>query len=69
VLASRLSTLASYSLVLLLLWGLDCEQVKNMCLLAVVVLVIGLAGAFSQLGLLSAEIILGPGTGNTVWPG
>ena len=40
-----------------------------MGLLAVVVLVIGLAGAFSQLGSLSAGIILRPGTGKTVWPG
>ena len=33
-------------------------------------LVIGLvAGAFFQLGSLSAEIILGPGTGKTVWLG
>jgi len=32
-------------------------------------LVIGLAGASSQLGLLSAGMILGPGTGETVQPG
>ena len=39
-----------------------------MGLLAIVVLVIGLAGASFQLGSLSAETILGPGTGKTVWP-
>ena len=39
-----------------------------MGLLAVVVLVIGLAEASSQLGLLSAGIILGPRIGKTVWP-
>jgi len=39
-------------------------------LLAVIVLVVGLvAGASSQLGLLSAGTILGLGTGKTVWPG
>ena len=40
-----------------------------MGLLAVVVLVIELAGVFSQLVSLSARTILGPGTGKTVWPG
>jgi len=69
VLASWLSTSASCLLVLLLRQGLDYEQVKNVDLLAVVVLVIGLAGAFSQLGSLSVEMILGPGTGKTVRPG
>jgi len=47
---------------------LDHEQVEDVGLLAVL-LVIGLAGAFSQLGSLSTETILGPGTGKTVWPG
>jgi len=37
-----------------------------MGLLAILLLVIGLAGASSQLGSLSAETILGPGTGKTI---
>jgi len=69
VLASRLSTSANCSLVLSLCWGLDHEWVEEVGLLAVK-LVIGLVvGAFSQLGSLSAGTILGPGTGETVWPG
>ena len=40
-----------------------------MGLLAILLLVLGLAGAFSQLELLSVEMILGPGIGETVWPG
>ena len=40
-----------------------------MSLLAILLLVLGLVGAFSQLGSLSAGMILGPGTGETVWPG
>ena len=40
-----------------------------MGLLAVVVLVIGLAGASSQLESLSIGMILGPETGKTVQPG
>ena len=40
-----------------------------MSLLAVVVLVLGLVEAFSQLGLLFTGTILGLGTGETVWPG
>ena len=40
-----------------------------MSLLAILLLVLGLAGASSQLGSLSAKMILGPGTGKTVWPG
>jgi len=48
---------------------LDHERVEKVGLLAVK-LVIGLVvGASSQLGLLSAGTILGPGTGKTVWPG
>ena len=39
-----------------------------MDLLAILLLVLGLAGASSQLGSLSAEMILGLGTGETVWP-
>ncbi len=69
MLASRLSTSANCSLILLLQWGLDYKQVEDMGLLAVVVLVTGLVGAFSQLGLLSTGTILGPETGKTVWPG
>ena len=66
VLASWLSTLASCSLVLSLCWGLDHEWVEEVGLLAVK-LVIGLVvGASSQLGSLSAGMILGPGTGETV---
>ena len=69
MLASRPSTSASYSLVLLLCWGLDCEQVEKVGLLAAK-LVIGLVvGASSQLGSLFTGTILGPGTGKTVWPG
>ena len=68
VLASWLCTLASYSLVLLLQQGLDYGWVEDVGLLAVL-LVIGLVGAFFQLGSLSAGIILGPRTGETVWPG
>jgi len=69
MLASQLSTSASCSLVLLLQQGFDCEQVEEVGLLAVK-LVIGLVvGASFQLGLLSAGTILGPETGETVWPG
>ena len=66
VLASRPSTSVSCSLVLLLWQGLDHERVEEVGLLAVK-LVIGLVvGASSQLGSLSAGMILGPGTGETV---
>ena len=66
MLASQPSTLASCSLVLLLRQGFDHEQVEEVGLLAVK-LVIGLVvRASSQLGSLSAGIILGPGTGKTV---
>ena len=40
-----------------------------MGLLAILLLVLGLAGAFSQLESLSAGTILGPGTSKTVQPG
>ena len=61
MLASQLGASASCSLVLLLCWGLDHEQVEEVGLLAVK-LVIGLVvGASSQLGSLSAGTILGPG--------
>ena len=69
MLASQLSTSASCSLVLLLHRSLGHEQVEEVGLLAVK-LVIGLVvGASSQLESLSAWMILGPGTGETVWPG
>ena len=66
MLASWLSTLANCSLVLSLQQGFDCEQVENVSLLAILLLVLELAGAFSQLGSLSVRMILGPGTGKTV---
>ena len=69
VLASRLSTLANCSLVLLLQQSFDHEQVEDVGLLAILLLVLGLVGASSQLGSLSAGTILGPGTGETVQPG
>jgi len=69
VLASQLSISASYSLVLSLCWNLDYERVEEVSLLAVK-LVIGLVvEVSSKLGSLSAGIILGPGTGKTVWLG
>ena len=49
--------------------GLDHKQVEDVGLLAVVVLVIGLMGIFSQLESLSVGTILGPGTGKTIWLG
>ena len=69
VLASWLSTLANYSLVLSLQWSLDCEWVEDVGLLAILLLVLGLAGASFQLGLLFTGTILGPGTDKTIWPG
>ena len=69
VLASQPSTSANCSLVLSFRWGLDHEQVKDVGLLAVLLLVIGLTGASSQLELLSTGMILGPGTGKNVQPG
>jgi len=69
VLASRPSTSANCLLVLLLRWGFDCEQVEDAGLLVILLLVLGLAGASSQLESLSAETILGPGTGEIVLPG
>ena len=69
VLASWPSILVNCSLVLLLQQSFNCEQVEKVSLLTVK-LVIGLvAGASFQLELLSAEIILGPGIGKTVWLG
>ena len=69
MLASRPSTSANCLLVLLLQWGFDHEQVEDVGLLAILLLVLGLAGASSQLGSSSTGMILGPGTGETVWPG
>jgi len=69
VLASRLSTSANCSLVLSLQQGFDREQVEDMGLLAILLLVLGLVGASSQLGSLSTRMILGPGTGETVRAG
>ena len=69
VLASRLSTSANCSLVFSLRQDFDCEQVEDVGLLAVK-LVLGLVvEASSQLGLLSAGTILGPGIGETVRAG
>ena len=69
MLASWPSILANCSLVFSLQWGFDCEQVEEVGLLAVI-LVLGLVvGASSQLGSLSTGTILGPETGETVWPG
>ena len=68
MLASRPSTSANCLLVFLLWQSLDYEWVKDAGLLAVLLLVIGLVGASSQLGSLSAGIILGPGTDETIQP-
>jgi len=71
VLASRPSTSASCSLVLVLSLrrGLDHERVEDVGLLAAK-LVLGLVvGASSQFGSLSAGMILGPETGETVRAG
>ena len=68
MLTSRLSTSANCSLVLSLRQGFDYEQVEDVGLLAILFLVLGLVGASSQLGLLSTGMILGPETGETVWP-
>ena len=51
---------------ILTLMGLDYERVEDMGLLAVIVLVIGLVGASSQLGSLFTVMILGPGTGKAI---
>ena len=67
VLESQLSTSANCSL-LLLQRGFDRERVEDVGLLVKLLLVLGLAGASSQLGSLSAGTILGPGTGETVLP-
>jgi len=69
VFASQLSTSANFSLVLLLWWGFDCEWVKEVNLLNIRLVTGLVVGAFSQLGSLSAGMILGPVAGKTVWPG
>ena len=70
VLASQLSTSANRLLVLSLRWSFDSERVKDVGLLAILLLVLRLVvGASSQLGSLSAGTILGPGTGETVRAG
>jgi len=69
VFASQPSTLANCSLVLSLQQGFDHERVEDVGLLAMLLLVLGLVGASSQLGSLSAGMILRPGTGETVWTG
>ena len=69
MLASWPSTSANYLLVLLLQRSFDHKQVEDMGLLAILLLVLGLAGASSQLGSLSTGTILGPGTGKTVQAG
>ena len=66
VLVSRPSTSANYSLVLSLWRCLDCERVEDVGLLAVLLLVLGLAGASSHLGSLSTGIILGLETDKTI---
>ena len=68
MLASWLSTSASCSLVLLFQWSFDHERVEEIGLLAVKLVIRLVLGASSQLGLLSAGTILGPGTGETVQP-
>jgi len=70
MLASWPSTSANCSLVLSLRQSFDHEQVEDIGLSAVIVLVVGLvAGASSQLGSLSTGMILGLGTGKTIWLG
>ena len=68
VLTSRPSTSANCSLVLSLQQSLNCEWVEDIGLLAVLLLVLGLVGASSQLESLFTGTILGPGIGETVWP-
>jgi len=60
--------LANCSLVLSLQWSFDHEQVEEVSLLAVLLVVGLVTEASSQLGSLSAEMILGSGIGETVWP-
>ena len=69
MLTSRPSTLANCLLVFSLRWSFDRERVEDVGLLAILLLVLELVGASSQLGLLSVGTILGPGTDKTVQPG
>ena len=69
MLASRPSTSANCSLVFSLRQGFDYERVEEVGLLAVKLVLELVVGASFQLGSLSAEMILGPGTGEIVWPG
>ena len=61
--------LANFSLVFSLQWGLDHKQVKDVGLLVVLLLVIELVKASSQLESLSTGMILRPETSKTIWPG
>jgi len=67
--ASQPSTLANCLLVLSLQWDFDYEQVEEVDLLDIKLVIRLVVGASSQLELLSTVMILGPGTGETVWPG
>ena len=69
VLASQPSTSANCLLVLSLRQGFDREQVEDIGLLAILLLVLELAGASSQFGSLSTGTILRPGTGKIILPG
>ena len=62
------STLANCLLVLSLQWGFDHKWVKEVSLLDIRLVTRLVVGASFQLGSLSTEIILGPGTGKTVQP-
>ena len=61
------SMAANYLLVLLFWQGFDHKWVEKVGLLAVRLVIELVAGAFSQLGSLSAGTILRLGTGKTVW--
>ena len=69
VLASQPSTSANCSLELSLQWGFDRERVEDIGLLSVKLVLRLVVGASSQLGSLSIETILGPGTSETVRAG
>jgi len=60
--------LANCSLLLLLRWSFDYEQVEEVGLLAVKLVIELVVGASFKLGLLSTGTILGPETGENVWP-
>ena len=47
---------------------MNYEQVEEVSLLAVKLVIELVVGVSSQLGLLSAGMILGPETGETIWP-